>query len=103
MSNAEFEKYPVYQYIGGKIVKLKVFPEYWNVWEWQLHHFVKRQQVRKHPELERLQKLIFLPVRIVIDGTEHNMHAELHNATRGFKERYGIERSDLLYGAKTND
>ena len=91
MSNAEFKKYPVYQYIGGKIIKLKVFPEYWNIWEWQLHHYVKQQQVRRNPELEKIQKLFFLPTQ---------MHIDLHNCISNFKEKYGVSRRDLMYGAK---
>jgi len=98
--NQDIKKYPIYQYIGGKIVKLKTIPEYWNPWQWQLHHYIKQQQIRRHPELEQYQKLFFLPSRIIIDGIEHNMHAELHQCTRDFKERYGIDRSELLYGAR---
>lgn len=102
MQKNDLKKYPVFQYIGGKIVKLSVVPNSWNIWGWQLHHYVKQQQVKRHPELEQYQKLFFLPSRIVINGIEHNMHAELHNAHKDFEKLYGVKRSELLYGAKDN-
>lgn len=94
--------YPVYQYVNGRLIKLKVPPTNYSIFEWQIHHFIPQQYKRLHPdkyaEIEHLQKLFFLPVRFIDkEGREHNMHGELHSGCRGFKQRYGIDREELIY------
>lgn len=80
-----------FKYINGMLIELDEIPKNYNRFHWQLHHYVKQQQVRRNPELEQYQKLFFLPTQ---------MHIDLHNCIRNFKEKYGISRKELLYGAK---
>ena len=88
----DLQCYPVYQYINGRLVKLRIPPSNYNVFEWQIHHYIERQYIRLHPdkfkEIEHLQKLFFLPTQ---------MHLDVHSACRRFKEKWGIERKELLY------
>ena len=91
-SKQDILRYPSYMYINGKLVKLKQPPTSWNIYEIQCHHYIEQQFMKKNPEkykeIEHLQKLFFLPV---------NMHADLHAGCRKFKEKWGIERKELLY------
>ena len=71
----------------------------------QCHHYIPQQYKRLHPdkykEIEHLQKLFFLPVRFIDkQGNEHDMHGELHKGCRSFKQRYGIDREELLWKLK---
>lgn len=83
--------YPVYQLLDGRLMRLQQVPRNYNRFHWQLHHYVKQQQVRRNPELDKLQKLFFLPTQC---------HLDLHNCVRNFEEKWGITRQELLYGAK---
>lgn len=95
----DINKYPMYQYNikEKKLIKIYKPPQTWDIWNWQMHHFVKRQKVKRNPELLKYQKLIFLPTRIIINGIEHNMHAEADNRHSKFEEMYGIKLSEVLY------
>lgn len=91
-SKQDVFNYPCYQWIRkGKMIRIPP-PTNWNVWQIQCHHYIPQQFVRKNPkkfkEIEHLQKLFFLPP---------DMHAELHTGCRKFKEKWGIERKELLY------
>ena len=101
----DLQRYPVFQYINGRLVKLRIPPSNYNVFEWQIHQYIEQQYIRLHPdkfkEIKHLQKLFFLPVRFIDkDDSEHNMHGELHSGCRSFKERYGIDREELLWKLK---
>lgn len=99
--NQDIKKYPVYIYQDGQLNFCDITStDHYDHRYYQLHHYVKQQQVKRHPELEQFQKLFLLPIRIVINKIEHNMHAELHNAHKDFEKLYGIKRSELLYGSK---
>lgn len=82
---------PIFKYVNGYLIELKEVPRNYNRFHWQLHHYVKQQQVRRNPELEKYQKLFFLPTQ---------MHIDLHACVRNFEKKYGISRKELLYGAK---
>ena len=96
----DLDKYPIYAYDWQlrRLVRLPK-PYSWTS-EWEMHHFVKRQIIKRHPELESIQKLIFLPTRIKINGVEHNMHAEADHFHSKFEELYGIPLSSVIYGGK---
>ena len=91
----DLQRYPVYQYINRRLVKLRIPPSNYNVFEWQIHHYIERQYIRLHPdkykEIEHLQKLFFLPA---------DMHADLHAGSRKFKEKWKIDREELLWKLK---
>jgi len=89
----DLEKYPVFQLIGGKIIKLRQTPISWNTWEWQAHHYIAQNWIKGHKdkfkEVEHLQKIFFLPTEC---------HCDLHAGSRKFKQSWGVERSELIWG-----
>lgn len=86
---AELMKYPCYIYENGRLRRINA-PINWH--GYHLHHFITTQWQQNNPdkfkEVEHLQKLIFLPPQ---------MHMELHAKHSKFKEKYGMETSELLY------
>lgn len=90
----DYEKYPVYVLHNGILRRLKTLTD-WDSWEMQLHHYIPQQRIRQNPdkfkEIEHLQKLFFLP---------RLCHMELHAGTRNFKEKWGIERKELIYNLR---
>ena len=89
-------KYPCYLYRkGGRFVKIKEPLTSWNTLFVHCHHYITQQFMRKYPdkfkEIEHLQKLFFLPP---------DMHADLHAGCRKFKEKWGVERKELIYNLR---
>ena len=104
-SKQDVLKYPCFLVIPPRIIPLKQPPTTWNIFKVQCHHYIEQNWVKNHPkefkEIEHLQKLFFLPVRFIDkEGREHNMHGEVHSGCRSFKERYGIDREELLWKLK---
>lgn len=91
----ELLKYPCYLFENGKLEKIQT-PNCWH--GLHLHHFITTQWEQKNPkkfaQVAHLQKLIFLPP---------DMHMDLHNKNRNFKEKYGIEIKELLFNWKEYD
>lgn len=95
--NEDIKKYPVYMLYKGKL-----HPAHWvtdtesyNHYLYQLHHYIKQQSYKRKEnwfkERGIEQKLILMPVQC---------HLDLHACTSDFKEKWEIEREQLLYGAK---
>ena len=92
-SKEDVKKYPVWLYRnGGLLIKINEPITSWNTLYVHCHHYIPQQFIRKYPEkykeIEHLQKLFILPAE---------MHADLHAGCRRFKEKWGIEREELLY------
>lgn len=89
---AELMKYPCYIYENGRLRRINA-PTNWH--GYHLHHFITTQWQQNNPdkfkEVEHLQKLIFLPPQ---------MHMELHAKHSKFKEKYGMEMSELLFNGR---
>ena len=85
-------KYPVYQYIDGHL--LRIYPDgvEHNLFHWQVHHYIRCEFIKKNKlkfkQIEHLQKLFVIPTQ---------MHIDLHNHIRNFKNKWGIEPTELLY------
>ena len=79
--------YPLYEYRNGELIRINRI-KWWNNYKVHIHHYVKQQQTERQPELNQLQKLIIMPVQ---------MHLDLHNFHSKFKEKWGLDISDVLY------
>lgn len=68
---------------------------------WAFHHFVKRQKVKRNPELNKIQKLIYFPpinkCIETIDNKLGNIHLEADAYHSKFEERWGIPLDDVVY------
>jgi hypothetical protein len=68
---------------------------------WGWHHTVKQQQLKRHPELYEHLKLIYFPpineVYKTKNKLEGNPHLECDNYHSKFKERWGIELTEVIY------
>lgn len=96
MMNDDIRKYPIYGLSSQGLVPIEILStDDYNHNTHHMHHYIKQQDYRRnkkwYDERGINQKLILLPVQC---------HNDLHNCVRNFKEKYGIERSELLYGAK---
>ena len=95
--NDDIKKFPVYILYAGKLQSAQWVRDTgtYDHYNWHLHHYVKQQQWKRNEEKLRAkgveQKLVLLPIQC---------HIDLHNCVRNFKEKYGIDRSELLYGAR---
>ena len=92
-SREDVLKYPIYLYRdGGRLVRISEPITSWNTLYVHCHHYIEQRWIKTHPkefkEIEHLQKLFILPA---------DMHAELHAGTRRFKEKWGIDRKELLW------
>lgn len=85
-------KYPVYQYINGKMIRIYPTSACHDIYKWQVHHYITQSWIKrnklKFKQIEHLQKLFVIPTQ---------MHIDLHNSIRNFKGKWGIDRSELLY------
>ena len=98
-SKEDVLKYPCYSWVRkGLIIMLKEPPTEWQPLFTQCHHYIEQRWIKTHPEefkkIEHLQKLFFLPAE---------MHADLHAGCRRFKEKWGVEREELLYKLRRNN
>lgn len=88
----ELLKYPCYIYENGRLRRIET-PRNWH--GYHLHHYITTQWQQNNPEkfkeVDHLQKLIFLPPQ---------MHMELHAKHSKFKEKYGLEISELLFNGR---
>ena len=86
---SELSEFRCYIFQNGGLVEIPP-PSNWN--GLHLHHFITTQWQQNNPEkfeqVKHLQKLIFLPPE---------MHMDLHARHSKFKEKYGIEISELLF------
>lgn len=95
--NEDIKKYPVFLLYAGSLQKAEwvTNTESYDHYNWQLHHFVKQQEWKRNEKLLKAkgveQKLILLPIQC---------HIDLHACISNFKEKWGIARNELLYGAK---
>lgn len=93
-SRQDVHKYSCYILKGGELVRI-IPPETWDIRQIQCHHYIRRQYIRNHKEIEQellqQQKLIFLTPEC---------HADLHSGHSRFKEKYGIDKGELLYDYK---
>ena len=94
--NDDIKKYPRYIFYNGLVQKADwvTSTESYNHYTYQLHHYIKKQSYERNPEWYKErgieQKLILLPVQC---------HLDLHSCLSKFKEKWGIPREKLLYGA----
>ena len=95
--NEDIKKFPVYLLYAGSLQRADwvTDTEKYDHYNWQLHHYVKQQTWRRNEaELKKKgieQKLILLPTKC---------HLDLHACLSNFEEKWGIKRSELMYGAK---
>lgn len=86
---AELNEFRCYIFKNGRLIAISP-PLHWH--GLHLHHFITTQWQQNNPEkfeqVRHLQKLIFLPPE---------MHMDLHARHSKFKEKYGIEISELLF------
>ncbi len=81
------DKYPLYEYRDGKIIPLNHKAVRYN---WHYHHFVEKKFLKKYPQFEKYQKLIFMPA-------DMNYDIERRTRPERFKERWGVEIQDVVF------
>jgi len=100
--NEDIIKYPIYKYSNQRynakdhvciirVMYIKSTNDY-NHYIHNLHHFVEKKYIKKHPELEdeleKMQKLILMPV---------DMNMDIEKRTNKFEERWGISLREVVY------
>lgn len=96
MMNDDIKKFPVYGLSTQGLVRIEIHStEDYNHYTHHLHHYIKQQDWKRNQKWfeERgiKQKLILLPVQC---------HLDLHNCVSNFKEKYNIDRAELLYNRR---
>lgn len=85
-------KYPVFQYVNGRLVRIYPNNAFHNIFQLQYHHYIpqniKKRNMQQYKELEHLQKLFLVPTQL---------HIDLHNHIRNFEQKWGIAPEKLLY------
>ena len=95
--NEDIKKYRVLMLYDGRLQNADwvMNTESYNHYVYQLHHYIKQQSYKRkgswYKERGIEQKLILLPIQC---------HLDLHNCLSGFKEKWGVERKELLFGAE---
>ena len=92
--NDDIKEFPVYMLYNGNIYTADwvMNTESYNHHIYQLHHYIKQQTYKRNKEkLKGQQKLFLLPIQC---------HLDLHSCISDFKEKWGVGRDTLLYGAK---
>lgn len=86
-------KYPVFQYVNGRLVRIYPNNAFHNIFQLRYHHFIEQQFVKRNPikfkQIEHLQKLFLIPVE---------MHMDIHNRHSKFLQKWGLPLSDFVYG-----
>ena len=71
------------------------------IYGWGWHHTVKQQILKRNPEMYKHLKMIYFPpinaCIKTIDGKIGNPHLEADSKHSKYKERWGIELSDVIY------
>ena len=89
----DIKKYPVYFYSNGGF--LRIYPDnaFHDIFTVQYHHFIPQGWIKRNKEkfkqIENLQKLFLIPAE---------MHADLHARNSKFKEKWGVDIGELVYG-----
>lgn len=96
MMNDDIKKFPVYGLSSQGLVPIKIYStDDYNHYTHHLHHYIKQQEWERNQKWfeERgiEQKLILLPVQC---------HIDLHNCISNFKEKYNIDRENLLFNRR---
>lgn len=99
MMNDDIKKFPVYGLSTQGLVPIEIHStEDYNHYTHHLHHYIKQQDWKRNKEwfIERgiEQKLILMPVQV---------HVDLHNCISNFKDKYNIDRSELLFSRRNNE
>lgn len=82
-------KYPVYKYINyGQFIRIYPESAVHNICQWQVHHYIRKVQLKNDKKLEKKQKLFVVPTQL---------HIDLHNHIRNFEQKWGIAPETLLY------
>lgn len=95
--NDDIKKFPVYILYAGRLQTAEWVHDVgtYDHYNWQMHHYIKQQTWKRNEKKLRAQgveqKLILLPTQC---------HVDLHNCVSDFEEKWGIKRSELLYGAE---
>lgn len=96
MMNDDIKKFSVYGLCTQGLVPIEIHStEDYNHYTHHLHHYIKQQDWKRNQKWfeERgiEQKLILLPVQC---------HVDLHNCISNFKEKYNIDRAELLFNRR---
>lgn len=96
MMNDDIKQFPVYGLSTQGLVPIEIHStEDYNHYTHHLHHYIKQQDWKRNQKWfeERgiEQKLILLPVQ---------MHTDLHACVSNFKDKYNIDRAELLFNRR---
>ena len=96
MMNDDIKEFSVYGLSTQGLVPIEIHStEDYNHYTHHLHHYIKQQDWKRNQKWfeERgiEQKLILLPVQV---------HVDLHACISNFKEKYNIDRGELLFNRR---
>lgn len=95
--NEDIKRFPVYALSQQGLVPIEIHSiEDYNHYTHHLHHYIKQQDWKRNQKWfeERgiEQKLILMPVQC---------HVDLHACISNFKEKYNIDRAELLFNRRS--